>query len=57
MDTEHAFFGEARIIETMADRGLDASAVVFNLHAALRRHCGGPSRTDDVTILCVDRTT
>jgi len=28
---------------------------VHRLRAELMTHCAGPSRTDDVTILCVDR--
>ena len=31
--------------------------VVGRLQAELVAHCDGPSRTDDVTIVCVDRVT
>ena len=49
-------FGVEPIEAALADRSLDATGVVQRLRQELHQHCGGPSRTDDVTILCVERT-
>ncbi|MBT8486247.1 MAG: SpoIIE family protein phosphatase [Phycisphaerales bacterium] len=56
MTADGVYFGAERITAVMAERDADAAAVVTRLQAELVEHCGGPSRTDDVTILCVDRT-
>ena len=38
-----------------ASRGLRENLSELFLRRELVAHCDGPSRTDDVTILCVDR--
>jgi serine phosphatase RsbU (regulator of sigma subunit) len=47
--------GLSRIEPVVRDRSATSEAVVARLHEVLVKHCGGPSTTDDVTILCVDR--
>jgi serine phosphatase RsbU (regulator of sigma subunit) len=55
ISADGTYFGIERIEEIASDRSLDCSGVVAALERALRDHCRGPSQTDDVTILCVDR--
>jgi serine phosphatase RsbU (regulator of sigma subunit) len=55
MNAEAAQFGTQRIAETVADASLDCQQVVDRLYEQLLAHCDGPSQTDDVTMLCVDR--
>lgn len=54
-DGDGTYFGVAPIEEAITDRSVDCDAIVARLREALQTHCNGPSTTDDVTILCVDR--
>lgn len=56
-DPDGEQFGTDRMAELIADRMLDCAQVVEQHREALRIHCGGPQRTDDVTLLCIDRVT
>ncbi len=55
MDSHGEQLGLAPVVDILLDRSSGAPEVVRRLHDLLIGHCGGPSRTDDVTILCVDR--
>jgi hypothetical protein len=47
--------GLRRVEPVVRDRSVRSDAVVTRLHDVLAEHCGGPSKTDDVTVPCVDR--
>jgi serine phosphatase RsbU (regulator of sigma subunit) len=47
-------FGTERMEEIVSDRSLTCDQVVERHQQALHEHCGGPVRTDDVTLLCID---
>ena len=55
MNEQGVHFGVAPIERAAADRSLSSREVVERLKNEMLIHCHGPSRTDDVTILCVDR--
>ncbi|MHC4992906.1 MAG: PP2C family protein-serine/threonine phosphatase [Planctomycetota bacterium] len=55
LDVAGVSLGTGPIEAVARDATLDTQAVVDRLHGMVVQHCGGPSRTDDVTILCVDR--
>jgi serine phosphatase RsbU (regulator of sigma subunit) len=48
-------FGTDRMTTIVADRLLNCEQVVQAHRDALLKHCGGPQRADDVTLLCIDR--
>jgi serine phosphatase RsbU (regulator of sigma subunit) len=49
------YFGVAAIEKIASDRGVSCDVVVKQLEDAMNEHTSGHPRTDDVTILCVDR--
>lgn len=55
MNEQGVHFGVAPIERAAADRSLSSREVVERLKNEMLMHCNGPSTTDDVTILCVDR--
>jgi serine phosphatase RsbU (regulator of sigma subunit) len=55
MDSTGEYLGFRRVEPVIRDRSATSNAVVERLHDVLVQHCGGPSTTDDVTMLCVDR--
>ena len=54
-DSAGIHFGIPRIEQTAMDVDSDCDMIVGRLKDEMVAHCGGPSTTDDVTILCVDR--
>lgn len=55
IDGNGRHLGVGPIERAVADHGLDCQAIVTHLRNAVRDHCDGPSTTDDVTMLCVQR--
>jgi serine phosphatase RsbU (regulator of sigma subunit) len=55
MNASGEYLGIQRVEPVVRDRSATSEAVVARLLEVLGRHCGGPSTTDDVTVLCVDR--
>ncbi|MCP3904568.1 MAG: hypothetical protein GY715_13155 [Planctomycetes bacterium] len=55
MDENDTLLGMDPVERLITAPGYDCAAVVAGLQQAVLDHCRGPSRTDDVTILCVDR--
>jgi serine phosphatase RsbU (regulator of sigma subunit) len=55
MNASGEYLGIRRVEPVVSDRSATSEAVVARLQEVLVRHCGGPSTTDDVTLLCVDR--
>jgi serine phosphatase RsbU (regulator of sigma subunit) len=55
MNASGEYLGLDRVEPVVRDRAATSETVVARLQEALVRHCGGPSTTDDVTMLCVDR--
>jgi serine phosphatase RsbU (regulator of sigma subunit) len=51
-----ALLGIEPVEAIVNNRALSCEEVVDQLCQAVYKHCAGPSRSDDVTILCVDRT-
>lgn len=48
-------YGTDRMAEIISNRTLTCEGVVELHCSALRQHCAGPQRSDDVTLLCIDR--
>lgn len=48
-------FGLERMERIVGNRSLSAQQVVEAFADALHAHCNGPTRSDDVTLLCIDR--
>jgi serine phosphatase RsbU (regulator of sigma subunit) len=55
MNASGEYLGLDGVEPVVRDRAATSETVVARLQEALVRHCGGPSTTDDVTMLCVDR--
>jgi sigma-B regulation protein RsbU (phosphoserine phosphatase) len=55
MNASGEYLGLDGVEPVVRDRAATSETVVARLQEALVRHCGGPSMTDDVTMLCVDR--
>jgi sigma-B regulation protein RsbU (phosphoserine phosphatase) len=55
-DARREMLGSPRICELLSSMHPDAKSVCLALRDEVHAHCGGPSRTDDVTILCAIRT-
>jgi serine phosphatase RsbU (regulator of sigma subunit) len=56
MNDRHEQFGSDRIKTIVCDPAANPDQIVSRIRGELRMHCGGPTMTDDVTILCADRT-
>jgi serine phosphatase RsbU (regulator of sigma subunit) len=48
-------FGTDRMAAIVGDRALDAVQVVERHRVEMNQHCGSERRSDDVTLLCIDR--
>ena len=55
MNATGEYLGIHGVEPIICDRSATSETVVARLHEVLIEHCGGPSTTDDVTLLCVDR--
>jgi len=55
MDADGKMLGIEPLERWVTTPGIDCETIVIRLEDAVLQHCQGPSRTDDVTILCVDR--
>ena len=49
-------FGDERLAEMVADATVEADGLVRRVVGAVATHRGGRNQSDDITILCVDRT-
>jgi serine phosphatase RsbU (regulator of sigma subunit) len=55
MDGTGSYYGLEPIERAAADAAATCDEIVERLKAELLAHCGGPSKSDDVTVVCVDR--
>jgi serine phosphatase RsbU (regulator of sigma subunit) len=55
MDPSGEMLGVERVEQILRDRSVSCDVVVTRLNEEMERHCAGRTRSDDVTILCVDR--
>ena len=55
LDGDGAQLGLERVRSIISDRSATSEEVVDRLVMLQRAHSGGPSQTDDVTVMCIDR--